>query len=266
MDKNNDYIISGGPEGKARLNVLSEVLRPYTGSMLVQQGVTAGTSLLDVGCGGGNVVEMVAEMVGDNGTVTGIDFDETILELDRRDAAGKRNVTYRALNAYDIDYKDAFDVAYARFLLSHLKAPIDVLRKMKESVEPEGKIIIEDVQFNGHFCYPANGAFDEYVRLYTLAAMHNGADANIGPTLPKLFDEAGIAEVGFDVIQPSFTTGTGKWMAYITLDKIKQTLVEQGIANAETISEILRELEAFTKDERSIISLPRIFRVWGIKK
>ena len=54
-------------------------------------------------------------------------------------------------------------------------------------------------------------------------------------------------------------------MAYLTLDRIKATLIKQGLAGEEQIRLWLQEIGAFTKDEYTIISLPHIFRVRGVK-
>ena len=56
------------------------------------------------------------------------------------------------------------------------------------------------------------------------------------------------------------------WMGWLTLDRIKDTLITQGISSPEDISGLLNEIEAFTNDESTIMSLPRIFRVWGTKR
>ena len=265
--ENIDYIISGGKEGKSRLNILSETLYPYTRPLLEAQGVSPGHSFLDLGCGGGNVAQLAARLVGDTGTVTAVDFDETIITLAQQDAAasGLMNISFEAQSVHDIHYANRFDFAYARFLLSHLRDPFSALQRMIHSVKPGGKIIVEDVRFSGHFCYPQCEAFDQYVQYYTIAAHNNGHNAEIGPTLFSLFLQAGLQQVGFDVVLPSFNTGAGKWMAFITLDKIKNTLIHQGIASVEIINVLQHELEEFTNDQQTIMSLPAIFRVWGTR-
>lgn len=263
----NDYIITGGVEGKNRLNTLSDVLYPYTRALLERNGVKAGVSFLDAGCGGGNVARMVSGITGDSGKVTAVDFDKGIIALNKQEAQENTitNIDYRAMSAYDLAFDNEYDVAYARFLLSHLAEPVKVVEKMLQSVRPGGRVVAEDVHFSGHFCYPQNDAFDKYIRLYTEAAKLRGHDPEIGPSLPSLFEKAGVADVGFDVIQPCFNKGAGKWMAYITLDKIKDALVALGLASAAEIQTMLSELEIFTNDESTIISLPRIVRVWGKK-
>lgn len=263
-----NYIISGGKDGKSRLKTLSETLYLYTKSLLEAQGLTSGKTFLDLGCGGGDVSFMAAEMAGPTSNITAVDFDEEILSLAQQEASNLHisNIRFQRAGAYDIKYNNEFDIAYARFLLSHLTEPATALALMVKSVKPGGKVIVEDLQFSGHFCYPYCEAFEKYIQYYTLAATHNGHHPEIGLSLFTLFREAGLKDVGVEIIQPCFHTGQGKWMAYITLDRIKDTLVKQGIATMPAIQQILQELEAFTLNETTIISLPRIFRVWGTKE
>src|SRR5690606_7059174 len=118
---------------------------------------------------------------------------------------------------------------YARFLLSHLADPLQALKNMAAAARPGARVVVEDIQFSGHFCYPACAAFDDYVRLYTGAATRRGHNAEIGPALFSMFHRAGLTDVGFELVQPAFHTGAGKWMAYVTMDKIKNSLKAQGI-------------------------------------
>lgn len=261
------YIISGGAEGKERLSTLSEVLAPHTRALLELEGPITGMRMLDLGCGGGHVSLMAARMVGEAGHVTGIDFDSGIIALAEQDAQHDNitNVTFHAQSAYEIGFHEEFDLVYSRFLLSHLERPLQVLQRMRESVKPGGRIIVEDVQFSGHFCYPPHQAFDDYLHYYTAAARQHGQNPEIGPALFGLFHEAGIRDVRFDVIQPCFHTGPGKRMAYITMEKISAQVIRAELTDQPTIDAVLKALDDFTRDERTIISLPRIFRVWGEK-
>ncbi|MBD1365094.1 methyltransferase domain-containing protein [Mucilaginibacter sp. ZT4R22] len=267
MATTGDYIISGGQAGKSRLNVLASVLENSTRNLLLANGLKEGSAFLDVGCGGGNVATMAAEIVGKQGYITALDFDESLIALNRQDAAaqGIGNLKYHAISAYDVANQNEFDVVYARFLLSHLQRPAEVLLNMVRAAKPGGRIVVEDVQFSGHFCYPANAAFERYLQLYSALATTRGQNPEIGPALFGMLKQTGITAVGFDVIQPAFSSGAGKQMAYITMDRIKKAVISQGLATEDEVAQILSQLAAFTADEQSIISLPRIFRVWGVK-
>jgi len=266
MNDTSHYVIAGGEEGKRRLNVLADAMYPFTKSLLEKMGVKEGISFLDNGCGGGNVSLMVAKMVG-NGKVTAIDFDEAIIELAKQDAIDGNitNVSFEMNTAYAIGSSNEFDIVYARFLLSHLEKPLDALKNMVRAAKKDAMIVVEDLQFSGHFCYPANDAYDQYLQLYTEVVKRKGGNAEIGPMLINLFKQSRISNVEFDIIQPTFTKGHGKWMAYLTLEKIKAAVVNEGLATALDIDVLLQKLKIFTEDKNSMMSLPRIFRVWGRK-
>lgn len=140
-----------------------------------------------------------------------------------------------------------------------------VLRKMLQALKPGGQLIVEDIDFSGHFCHPPCKAFDLYQQYFVTAAKNNGQNSNIGLSLFEMFTQAGVQNIKFDVIQPCFSEGQGKWMAYYTMDKIKDTVLKQGLASEEEIERVLRELEEFTNEKSTIMSLPRIFRVGGGK-
>lgn len=263
----NDYIIKGGEEGKKRLEVIAEILNLQTKKLIENGGSIEGKKFLDVGSGGGSVSLMVSQMVGAKGSVTSIDFDNEIIQLSKNDATSLnvKNISYRILDAYELDYENEFDIAYSRFLLSHLQRPAVVLNKMIKSLKKGGRIIIEDIDFSGHFCFPNSEAFDSYLNYFVTAAKNNGQNPNIGLSLFELFKSEQIDEIQFDVIQPFYNEGKGKWMAYFTMDKIKETVIKQKLADSNSIEKLLLELKRFTEDKNSLISLPRIFRVWGIK-
>jgi SAM-dependent methyltransferase len=210
---------------------------------------------------------MAAKMVGSTGTVTAIDFDPEIIRLAEIDKAqeGLDHLSFHVKSSYDIDYSNVFDFSYARFLLSHLKDPLAALHRMKEAVKPGGKIVVEDVHFSGHFCYPHHESFARYLELYTAVVSQRGGNAELGPQLPGLFQQADIREVGFDVIQPCFDHGEGKWMGYITLARIRDAVIDANLADTRELDRLLRQLEEFTSRPDTILSLPRIFRVWGVK-
>ncbi len=261
------YIIEGGEEGKARLNVLSDALFSYTKTLLGKLGLKENMYFLDNGCGGGNVALMVAEMVGKNGNVIGIDFDESIIDLCKQDAVEQQifNVSFNTQTAYELNYVNEFDISYARFLLSHLHNPKLALENMVAATKLNGLVVVEDLQFSGHFSYPNNNAFNAYVQLYAKAIELNGGNAEIGPTLIDLFKQVGLQNIQFEVIQPTFATGNGKWMAYLTFEKIKHKLIAENLITQEVIGNLLHSLKLFTEDENTLMSLPRMFRVWGTK-
>lgn len=261
-----DYVLRGGDQGAERLRLLASVKWPTTKLLLDRAGLRPGMRCLDVGCGIGAVTLHLAEAVQPAGRVTGIDCDERCLELARSEAQRLGyDVEFRTGRAGDLQDRSAYDLVFGRFLLTHLHEPEPALRAMVHAARPGGVVVVEDIQFAGHFSYPACPAFERYVTLYQEVVRHKGSDPNIGPRLPGMFLDAGATDVEFEVIQPSFRQGPGKQMAAVTMEHIREAVVETGLASNEEINGLIQEMNAFVDDPRTVLSLPRIFQVWGKK-
>jgi ubiquinone/menaquinone biosynthesis C-methylase UbiE len=140
------YIIRGGVQGRERLRVLSRVMRPTTLALLERAGLREAMCCLDLGCGGGDVSLDMARIVGPHGRVVGVDMDEVKLEAARSDAAAARlsNVEFRRADVLAGELPaGGFDVAYARFLLTHLTEPNCVLARMRDLLVPGGLLILD---------------------------------------------------------------------------------------------------------------------------
>ena len=259
------YVIRGGLEGRERLRLLARVMWPTTGALLAQVGVAPTARCLDLGCGGGDVTLALARLASE-GRVVGADLDETKLELARGEAAsaGLGNVEFRVSDVMKAPTDgERFDVVYARFLLTHLPDPARALSNMVGQVEPGGVLVVEDIDFTGHFCHPHSAAFWRYVELYTKAVRARGGDANIGPRLPSLLDEAGLGELGMNVVQPAGFSGEVKSISPITLEAIADAVLDADLATPDELARTVDELYAFADEDKTVLSLPRIVQAWG---
>jgi SAM-dependent methyltransferase len=261
----NPYVIQGGRPGKERLRLLSSVMWPTTERLLQRAGLRPGLHCLDLGCGGGDVSRELARRVGPTGRVVGIDRDETILQLDREDllADPLPNLSFRAADAEDLQESASYDLVYARFLLTHLPRRDRGLQGMLRSLRPGGVVVMEEVDFAGHFCYPNCPAFWRYVELYQQVVLRRGGDPFLGPKLPLMLMEAGVQNVQVEVVQPVFLEGPGKLIAAITLERTADSIRETGLASAEELTRLIAELHAAAEEPRQLLSVPRVFQVWG---
>jgi SAM-dependent methyltransferase len=265
-DRSDNYVLRGGDEGAQRLRLLAHVAWPTTKALLHRVGIRTGMLALDVGCGIGAIAHKIARRVGPGGQVVGIDMDERCVELARQEALQHPLApVFRAESVRDLREVGAFDLVYSRFLLSHLSEPEKAVERMAAAARTGGCVVVEDVDFAGHFCYPACAAFDRYVNLYQRAVKLKGGDANLGPRLLGLLLDAGLQQVRVSVVQPAFRKGPGKRLAQVTLEHIREKVVAGGLATASEIDTLVAELDRFAHNPRTIVSLPRIFQVWGRK-
>jgi ubiquinone/menaquinone biosynthesis C-methylase UbiE len=219
---------------------------------------------LDVGCGTGEVTLQMARMVGPSGKVVGMDIDEPYLEQARQEAARRRfNIVFQQGDALNLCVESTYDLVYTRYLLTHLNKPEFAVERMIKAIRPGGTIVVEDVDFPGHVCYPHCPAFERYVELYQAVVRLNGGDPTIGPRLYGLLKEVGASQLSVDISQPTFCEGEGKLVAQITMEHIRETVVSAGLASHTEIDNIVSELDAFARSPDTIMSITRVFQVWG---
>jgi len=259
------YVIRGGMEGRERLRVLARVMASTTDDLLSRVGIEPTARCLDVGCGGGDVTLALAGRARD-GTAVGVDVDETKIDLARAEAtaAGVGNVEFHVQDVMDrASDGGRFDVIYTRFLLTHLPDPATALANMRERLVPGGVLIVEDIDFTGHFCEPDSPAFWRYVELYTEAVQSRGCDPNIGPRLPGLLREAGFERLGVNVVQPAGISGEVKLISPITLEAIADAVLAAGLADPDELGAVVDELYAFAGEDGTFMSIPRMVQTWG---
>ena len=259
------YAIRGGVEGRERLRMLARVMRPFTHNLFERIGIREGMACLDAGCGGGDVTFELARRVGPAGRVVGIDLDDVKLGMARDEAAvlGLANVSFLQTEIGACHFEPEFDVIYTRFLLTHLADPIGAIQRMQRWIKPGGLLIVEDIDFTGHFCEPSNDAFWRFVELYTAVVQARGCDPNIGPRLPGLLRGAGLSLLGMNVVQTAGFDGEAPLMAPITLEAIADAVLGAGLATADELNATVDDLYAFVKQDGTVVSGPRVVQAWG---
>src|SRR5215467_2215807 len=70
-----NYVMGKTREEYQRLRQQAQVLERFTVSVLDRIGLSQGAHCLDVGCGPGEVMRVMAERVGKTGRVVGLDLD-----------------------------------------------------------------------------------------------------------------------------------------------------------------------------------------------
>ena len=86
------YVLGRSPKEYARLTRQAEIMRPMSLRLFSEAGIHSGMNVLDLGSGAGDVVMLLAEMVGPSGSVTGLDLDDdAVLHARERAVAARFN-------------------------------------------------------------------------------------------------------------------------------------------------------------------------------
>ena len=265
------YIIRGGSAGRERLRLLSRVMHGATTRLLDRVGVRPGMSYLDMGCGGGDVTIELAKRAGPTSQIVGEDIDAIKLSLAEQEsqAQGFPDIVFRCADVLGTPNEalatvpPAFDFIYVRFLLTHLPNPRMALSRLVNRLRPGGMLVVEDIDFSGHLCYPEHPAFRSYHELHIESMHRRGGDPYIGPKLPGMLQEAGLCQIEVNVEQPIGITGEVKLVPAITMENIGEAVLADGLCSKEELASLVSQLHLLAHDETTLTGMPRIIQTWA---
>lgn len=154
--------------------------------------LSAGMSALDVGCGTGDDVRAIAEIVGPNGRVCGLDSSAAMLDAARaRGVPG--NVTFVEGHAESLPFANAtFDAARAERLFQHLDDPQAAARELRRVLRDGGKAFVLDPDWETVLIA---GADRDVTRRIVHALAERLANPSAGGDTPRVLREAGFCSV-----------------------------------------------------------------------
>jgi ubiquinone/menaquinone biosynthesis C-methylase UbiE len=171
--------------------------------LLTAAGVRPGHHVLDVGCGPGYLARMLADAVGPEGSVVGIDAAPEMTEYASRKARRLSNCRFQPGTAEALAFPDAaFDVVVSSLVMHHIpeEARLRAVGEMSRVLRPGGTLLIAD------FAIPKQGPGRLVASLTGHAAMEHRV-----PPLEPLVAAAGFSEPQSGASPP--------WLHYVRATK-----------------------------------------------
>ena len=192
------YVLARTSDEYQRLRRQARLWEQVTARVLDQVGIGAGMHCLDVGCGPGEVMRLMAERVGPSGRVTGLDNDARVgreaLEVLRATVAGQFEFIQADAETTGEPPGGPFDLVYARLLLFHLRDPVAMLRRMHAWTRPGGVLLVQDWDCRTMDILPRLDTWPEFERVMYGVFDKAGRDPRIGTKMPLLFAAAELGE------------------------------------------------------------------------
>ena len=232
----------GRSEGETeRLIEQSQLYDDVTRRFFLRSGIAKGMKVLDVGSGAGDVALTLAEFVGPDGTVIGVDVNPDILKTaqDRADAAGFSNVEFIAGDARTLELPNDFDAIVGRLVLLYMADPAEALKKLATHLRSGGIVAFQDTELALYqtVTHPTTPLINQLVEWGLAVFERSGAHLGMGMDLYKAFVEAGLPEPNLYFETPM--GGPEDWPGFEYLANSFRSLVPlmeaYGIAAAEDI-------------------------------
>jgi 2-polyprenyl-3-methyl-5-hydroxy-6-metoxy-1,4-benzoquinol methylase len=145
---NTRYVLGHESDELERLNVQGRALAAPTRILLEAAGLRRGMRVLDLGSGAGDMSFVVADVVGQDGEVVGLErAPEAIAEASARaERQGRANVRFVPGDIHDRFDDGSVDAVVCRLVLMYVPDPSAVLRTQAGAVRPGG--IVAPIEFD----------------------------------------------------------------------------------------------------------------------
>ena len=161
-------------------------LSSFLEKLVPQFRLEPGQNILDVGTGTGVLIPYLIRAVGPDGSVTAVDYSETMIKICRTKHSHLKNVTVELKNIEEADFPtESFDAVICFGVFPHLENKEKTLRNINRTLKSSGKLVI------------AHALSSE-----ELKAHHNNASSTVmHDVLPekaemkKLLEQTGFAEI-----------------------------------------------------------------------
>jgi SAM-dependent methyltransferase len=153
-------------------------------------------SVLDLGCGMGDVSLLAARLVGPTGRVTGIDRDIVIVEKARGRARHQRRgaeIEFIHTDVLDFHASRNFDAVVGRYFLLYQPDPAAAILHAAKQVRSGGIVVFHEMDFaNPIRSYPDGTLFGKMYALVAETFRLAGCWGDLGLHLTRLFLNAGL--------------------------------------------------------------------------
>ncbi|WP_220210006.1 class I SAM-dependent methyltransferase [Reticulibacter mediterranei] len=110
--------------------------------------ITPGSRVLDAGCGGGGVTRLLAQAVGSDGEVIGLDANPQLIEFNRsqeKDPNVAGQIQFQEADVLHLPFEDdTFDLVWCSRVIHGLRDQVAGVRELARVVRPGGRVVLRE--------------------------------------------------------------------------------------------------------------------------
>ena len=263
-----DYPLGYSAEEHGRLERQGDFLGGLTADFLRRAGLKPGMSVLEVGCGAGDVSLIAARIVGPEGRLVGVDRDAASLERARTRVAAAQlgNVSFRQAELPHIGDTGLFDALIGRLVMIYFAEPAAALRTLLAQVHPGGLVAFHEPDLSRATTVPPNVTLVDSVALVTTTFERCGFHPRIGVSLDRVFRDAGLRPslIGQTPMEGGGDGFCPAWLAS-TVRSLMPAMIKFNLATARDIDiDTLEDrIRAEARASGSVILGPLMVGAWA---
>jgi ubiquinone/menaquinone biosynthesis C-methylase UbiE len=215
--------------------------------------LSKGLRVLDVGCGTGAISRGIAERVGAEGFVTGIDNTEAFILGGAASFSGVANLELIHADLFTFEPEEKYDLVVAARLVQWLSNPLEALKRLASFLRPGGQLSILDYNHEALMWQPdppesMQHFYNAFLKWRADAGMNN----RIAEDLRDYFLEIGFHSIEVLVADEVYRRGDANFVAragiWSKVAELKQ-VVEEGYLDEPTRLRAIEEYNRWIDDD-----------------
>lgn len=205
--------------------------------------VKKGNTVLDVGCGSGEITRGIVDLVGESGNVTGIDTSEHLIGLAKQNFSTSKNLSFEVADISSFTSDIKYDVVTSARVLQWLSNREEVLMLMKHLLKNGGCLTIldynhEKIEFDPELPRGMKKLYDAFLKWRG----DSGMDNQVADHLEEQFTRMELKNIVVDDRSEVSIAGTTSFFEEVSIwQKVAETRGVQ-LVKDQYITEAERQL------------------------
>jgi len=264
--KEQDYVLGTHDAEIGRLQLQHGIWKQHVRDCWQRAGITPGMRVVDIGCGPGFASADLAECVGTQGEVIGIESSERFIAFaaEHCRARGVANVGFVMADVMQDELPvTGADAIWCRWLAIFVSDPALLVRKMAGMLKPGGKIIFHEyVHYETYQSVPPSPRIEEFIAHVMRSWRDFGGEPNVARYLPAHLAAAGCRVLDTRPISFSAQPHQPVWQwpaSFIAINL--QRLLDLGLVDALWVAAVKDDMRRLEADPNALLITPMVLEI-----
>ncbi len=234
--------------------------------LLDRVGLPPGAHAVELGCGPRGNLVLLAQRVGPQGRVVGVERrPEAVGRARRATLDNGAVVEVRHCDARSTGLpRRAFDLVAATMILFITPRPEEVVAEAVALARPGGLVVFQEGDIVAHTCDPPLAAWERLLEALHHHARQRAIDVHVGRRLPRLLRGAGLVDVHVEARTRIQHPGNDRRSGLPALiDALGDELAGPLIPTRSELAELRAALEQHLADSDTTVYSPMYVQAWG---
>ncbi len=252
-----------------RQETLDLVLQPIQVRLLQRAAAVAGERVIDIGCGCGASTVELAERIGRQGSVTGVDISAPMLARARELAPNDLPLQYVLADATVYAFEPGrTDLMFSRFGVMFFADPTLSFQNMRKALRPGGRMVFaswREPRKNPWMLLPLQAAYLHVPRLPELGPEDPGPFSFARETrIYRILSDAGFSQIALHAVDLSLDLAVGRGLDAAVAGALEIGPVNRALEGQppEVLARVKASIEAALSSLQVGKSVPLEASVW----